>query len=118
VEFLGVIVGNGQVRVDPEVIKDWPIPKQKKDVQAFLRFCNFYHQKGFRKITKPVMSLTRNADFVWGVPQQLDYKKLEEGVAVETISFVPQDNGKFRVEADTSNYAMGAVLLQFIDGKW
>jgi hypothetical protein len=45
IEFLGVIVRNGQVRMDPKkvaVIRDWTIPKTKKDVQAFLGFCNFY----------------------------------------------------------------------------
>jgi hypothetical protein len=43
IEFLRVIVGNGQVRMDPKkvaVIRDWMIPKTKKDVQAFLGFCN------------------------------------------------------------------------------
>src|SRR6266852_6923855 len=61
VEFLGVIIWNSQVRMDPKkvaVIMDWPVPKRKKDVQAFLRFCNFYRLfiKDFRKIAKPLTS--------------------------------------------------------------
>jgi hypothetical protein len=46
VEFLGLIIGNGKIRMDPHkvaVIQDWPVPKKKKDIQAFLGFCNFYH---------------------------------------------------------------------------
>ena len=31
---------------------------------------------------------------------------------------IPRDIGKFRVEADSSNYANGAVLSQQIEGKW
>jgi hypothetical protein len=37
--FLGHIVGNGQVRPDPEklqIIKDWPVPKDVKQLQSFL----------------------------------------------------------------------------------
>src|SRR6266852_4719196 len=65
VEFLRVIVRNGQVRIDPKkvaVIMDWPIPKKKEDVQAFLGFCNFYRRfiKDFGKIAKPLTSLTGN----------------------------------------------------------
>jgi F0F1-type ATP synthase epsilon subunit len=46
IKFLGVVIGNGHVRMDPKevaVIRDWTIPKTKKDVQAFWGFCNFYH---------------------------------------------------------------------------
>src|SRR6266852_2994915 len=123
VEFLGVIVGNGQVRMDPKkvaVILDWPVPKKKKDIQAFLGFCSFYHRfiKDFGKIAKPLTSLTGNEEFQWGVPQQLAYEGLKEAVAEETVLFIPQDGGKYKLEADASNYAMGAVLLQFVDGKW
>src|SRR5438105_6353019 len=45
VEYLGVIVGQGQVRMDPHkvaAIGKWPEPKTVKDVQSFLGFCNFY----------------------------------------------------------------------------
>src|SRR6266849_3464162 len=116
VEFLGVIVGNGQVRMDPKkvaVIMDWPVPKKKKDIQVFLGFCNFYCRfiKDFGKITKPLTSLTGNEEFQWGIPQQLAYEGLKEAVAEETVLFIPQDGGKYRLEADASNYAMGAVLL-------
>ena len=45
VEFLGAILGHGQVRMDPVKVKgvlDWPIPQNLKDVQSFLGFYNFY----------------------------------------------------------------------------
>src|SRR6266849_1816430 len=56
------------------------------------------------------MSLTGNEEFQWGIPQQLAYEGLKEAVVVETVLFIPQDGGKFRLEADASNYAMGAVV--------
>ena len=45
VEFLGVILGHGQVCMDPVKVKgilDWPIPQNLKDVRSFLGFYNFY----------------------------------------------------------------------------
>ena len=46
-EYLGVIVGNGQVCMDPikvAGIADWKTPTDKRQVQSFLGFCNFYQR--------------------------------------------------------------------------
>jgi Reverse transcriptase (RNA-dependent DNA polymerase) len=45
VEYLGVVIGGGKVKMDPakvEGIAAWPTPTTVKDVQSFLGFCNFY----------------------------------------------------------------------------
>ena len=45
VEFLGVIIGHGTIRMDPAKVKtitDWPTPMRVKEVQAFLGLTNFY----------------------------------------------------------------------------
>jgi hypothetical protein len=39
-------------------------------------------------------------------------------LAKEAVLWIPHDTGMFRVEADASGYAMGAVLSQMINGKW
>lgn len=40
-------------------------------------------------------------------------------ITFEPVLAIPTDNGAFRVEADASNYATGAVLSQQgTDGKW
>jgi hypothetical protein len=47
VEYLGVIVSHGQVRMDPVKVTgvtEWPEPECKTDVQSFLGFCNFYRR--------------------------------------------------------------------------
>lgn len=55
VEFLGVIITHGQLKMDPkkiEALESWPTPRSKKDVQQFLGFVNFYRHfvKDFAKI--------------------------------------------------------------------
>jgi hypothetical protein len=45
VEYLGLIVSKGEIKMDPvkvQGVDEWTVPKGKKDVQAFLRFVNFY----------------------------------------------------------------------------
>ena len=45
VEYLGVIIGQGSVKMDPIKVKGiahWPTPATVKDVRSFLGFCNFY----------------------------------------------------------------------------
>jgi Reverse transcriptase (RNA-dependent DNA polymerase) len=45
VEYLGVIIGNGKVKMDPikvEGIANWPVPQMVKEVRSFLGLCNFY----------------------------------------------------------------------------
>jgi hypothetical protein len=45
IEFLGVILENSTVTMDPVKItgvEEWKTPKNVKDICEFLRFCNFY----------------------------------------------------------------------------
>jgi len=71
VEYLGVLIGNGTVKMDPvkvQGIANWPTPLTVKDVQSFLGFCNFYRIfiKNFSDITQPLNDLTcKNEQFIW-----------------------------------------------------
>ena len=45
VEYLGLIISEGELCMDPvklHAIQQWPLPKKVKDIQKFLGFCNFY----------------------------------------------------------------------------
>lgn len=45
IEFLGMIVEEGRVRMNPAKVKaisEWATPTRKKDPQSFLGFCNFH----------------------------------------------------------------------------
>ena len=45
-EFLGVVLENGTVQMDPAKLKgvtDWPQPQHVTDVHTFLGFMGFYH---------------------------------------------------------------------------
>jgi hypothetical protein len=45
IEYLGVIIAYNKVEMDPVKIAgvaDWPMPSNKKEVQSFIGFVNFY----------------------------------------------------------------------------
>ncbi|VDC05224.1 unnamed protein product, partial [Peniophora sp. CBMAI 1063] len=93
----------------------------KRDLQSFLGFCNFYRRfiKDFSKIARPLHNLTKkDVPWHWDTAQQTAFSELKEKITSEPVLALPRDEGQFRVEADASDYAVGAVLSQEQDGKW
>ena len=62
--------------------------------------------------------LTGNSEWEWGEEQQKAFDQLKSRICEEPVLAVPMDKGQFRVEADSSNFANGAILSQFINSKW
>ncbi len=116
-EYLGVIISEGSIRMDPVKIAgiaEWPVPTKKVQLQSFLGFTNFYRRfiKGYSKVVKPMTQLTGNDPWKWGEAQQDAFEELKRLLAEEVVLAIPTENGKFRVEADASEGAIGAVLSQ------
>ena len=62
-EYLGMIIGQGFVRMDPaklSAIKDWQPPSSVKGVCSFLGFANFYRKfiPNFSNVIAPIVLLT------------------------------------------------------------
>ncbi|SJL06532.1 uncharacterized protein ARMOST_09873 [Armillaria ostoyae] len=122
-EYLGVIISEGQVRMDPVKlagIAEWPTPMKKKELQSFLGFTNFYRKfiKNYSKVVRALTQLTGNAEWTWGAAQNQAFQQLKKQMAEDVILAIPNGTGRFRVEADASNGAIGAVLSQEQEGKW
>ena len=63
-KFLGLIVGRDRIKMDPkkvQTIAAWATPTCITDVQAFIRFANFYQRfiKDFSKIIALLVNLTK-----------------------------------------------------------
>jgi len=85
-----------------------------------MQFCNYYRTfiPNFVAVTIPLNGLTRKyTPFVWGDRQQAAFDALKKAIANNVVLTLPVPGAKFRVETDTSNYAVGGVLHQIIDGK-
>ena len=66
--FLGYIINGLEVKMDRAKIKtieEWAVPQKKKELQAFLRFANYYWRfiYNYSQWTKPLTKLTK--DVLW-----------------------------------------------------
>jgi hypothetical protein len=126
IEYLGLIVSEGQVSMDPVKVKgvqEWPRPKNKKEVQSFLGFANFYRHfiRDFSLHARPLFDLTKKeVKWQWDVSQQEAFEELKQQMTTAPVLALPDDDQPFRVEADSSDVATGAVLSQLSkeDSKW
>ncbi|SJL12751.1 uncharacterized protein ARMOST_16182 [Armillaria ostoyae] len=121
-EYLGVIISEGSIQMDPVKlagIAEWPVPTKKKELQSFLGFANFYRRFiSYSDIVCPMTRLTGKETWTWGTAQQIAFQRLKNQFAIDVILRIPTEKGQFRVEADASEGAIGAVLSQEQDGKW
>jgi hypothetical protein len=96
-------------------VTDWPMPSNKKEVQSFISFINFYQQfiPGFSHHARTLFDLTmKDVRFIWGLPQEDSFMKLKELVTSAPVLVLLNDDLLFRLEADGSGIATGAVLSQ------
>ena len=118
VEFLGVILENGTVTMDlikVAGVANWKTPKNVRDIRKFLGFINFYQCfiPNHSKKAKPMNDLLKKGiPFEWKQEQEDTFQKLKQAVQTEPVLLQPTQKKPFEVEIDTSNYAIGAVLMQ------
>ena len=118
IKFLGIILENGTVTMDPVKfmgVKEWKEPKNVHDVWKFLGFCNFYRRfiGGFSQITKVLNGLLKKGvKWTWGEAEQKAFEKLREQICKEPVLVQPNQKKQFEVKVDASNYAIGLVLMQ------
>ena len=124
IDFLGLIISQKGIRMDPGKVKavtDWPVPKTKRELQQFLGFVNFYRRfvKGFAGIAKPLTKLTGKDPWSWTQFQQEAFQRLKDEITSERILMIPKPGRPFRMETDASDFAIAAILSQLDeDGIW
>jgi hypothetical protein len=101
IEYLGVIISHNKVKMDPVKVTgvaDWPTPTNKKEVQSFVGFINFYCRfiSNFLHHAHALFDLTmKDIRFIWGLPQEDSFMKLKELVTSSPILVLPNDNLPF-----------------------
>lgn len=126
VEYLGLVISHNQVAMDPakvSAVVDWPRPKDKKEVQSFLGFTNFYRRfiEKFSAMARPLFDLTKkDVSFEWTEECQRGFDDLKRTITSAPILVLPDEHQPFRIKADSSDFATGGVLQQLSkdDGKW
>jgi hypothetical protein len=92
IEYLGIIISHNKVEMDLVKIAgvaDWPTPSNKKEMQSFVSFVNFYRCfiLGFSHHACALFDLTmKDVRFIWGLPQEDSFMKLKELVTLALSS--------------------------------
>eukprot|EP00455_Lapot_gusevi_P008523 TRINITY_DN1372_c0_g2_i1.p1 TRINITY_DN1372_c0_g2~~TRINITY_DN1372_c0_g2_i1.p1 ORF type:complete len:829 (+),score=-144.52 TRINITY_DN1372_c0_g2_i1:148-2487(+) len=115
--ILGHIVDEKGVRVDPnkqKKIKDWPNPKDKKQLEKFLGLCNYLrdHIPRYTQLTHTLNQLRGRASFDWKPEHTQAFEALKEACSRSFVLNYPSWNKKFCLVTDASTTGIGAVLFQ------
>jgi len=74
--------------------------------------------KDFAKIAKPLHEMMRKeTKWSWGERQQKAFEESKKRFMTELVLVTPDLDKEMRVEADTSDFAMGGVLLMKCEDK-
>ncbi|GJU41443.1 putative reverse transcriptase domain-containing protein [Tanacetum coccineum] len=118
VQFLGHVIDNKGIHVDPakiKSIKDWASPKTPTEIHQFLGLAGYYRRfiEGFSKIAKPMTKLTqKKVKFEWGDKQEAAFQLLKQKLCSAPILALPEGSEDFIVYCDASIKGLGAVLMQ------
>jgi len=118
IDFLGVMVGAGTIRMDPgkiRTVQDWPTPRTPTNVRAFLGFTGYYRYfiSGYSATARPLLELTKkHTPFHWGQAQEKSFRMLQQAMCTSPVLFQPDYSRQFYLQTDASAYGLGAVLSQ------
>ncbi|GJP39194.1 hypothetical protein CLOM_g23584 [Closterium sp. NIES-68] len=118
VQFLGHIVSTQGVHVDAkkiEAVRTWKTPENVKELQQFLGFANYYNRfvPQYAKIAAPLTNLLKkNMPYNWGPRHQEAVEQLKQALTSTPVLILPYPERNYVIEADASDQAVGAVLMQ------
>ena len=120
-EYLNHLVTPGGLKTNPKVVrvvKDFPCPKNVKEVCHFLGLASYYRRfvPGFSSIARPLHELThKDAHLKWSEQCQKAFTLLKEKLTSAPVLVYPSFNKPFTLETDASISGLGAVLSQVQD---
>lgn len=125
-KYLGYVVDKHGLRTDPDKVKailNYVTPSNRKELKRFLGTATWYRRfvPNFSTIAGPLNKLTSTKNnspaFQWTDEADVAFKKLKECLVSAPVLSCPNFELPFQVHTDASNYGVGAMLTQCINGK-
>ncbi|KAK0580012.1 hypothetical protein LWI29_035005 [Acer saccharum] len=118
---LGHVISHKGIEVDKakvEVIRSLQPPRSVKDIRSFLGHAGFYRRfiKDFSKITRPLcVLLQKETEFDMSDECMVAFDTLKDALTTAPVIVPPNWELPFELMCDASDYAIGAVLGQWVD---
>uniref|UniRef100_A0A8C5PCY7 Reverse transcriptase/retrotransposon-derived protein RNase H-like domain-containing protein n=1 Tax=Leptobrachium leishanense TaxID=445787 RepID=A0A8C5PCY7_9ANUR len=120
VQYFGHRVGGGKQRPKPEKVEaivNWPTPRTKTQVMAFLGTAGYYRKfvPNYSSIAKPLTDLTKKSlpsQVAWASECEKAFKQLKRALTDAPLLSAPDPSKLFLVHTDASTFGLGAVLSQ------
>ena len=126
VEYLGLVLSEGHMEMDPVKYDHWgqglANPKECHQGSVLHGLCELHHRfiPKFSHVASPLHCLTKKAEpWWWTELEETAFWLLKSFFMLAPILILPDQDGHFWLETDTSRYATGAILSQLHDDeKW
>jgi hypothetical protein len=118
VPFIGHIISNGGISVDPAKVWEivaWSIPRTVTEVRSFLGLAGYYRRfiEGFSKIAKTMTSLLeKEKKFKWTWKCQDSFNHLKLRSMSPPVLIMPDLQKGFDIYCDACGQGLGCVLMQ------
>lgn len=124
VTYLGYLLNEKGVAIDStriEPILNYSRPRSVKDIRRLLGLAGFYQKfiKNYSKIVAPISDLLKKnpKKFVWTEAAEEAFQVLKSALVSAPILMNPDFSHPFTIESDASDNAVGAALVQTIEGN-
>ncbi len=121
--FLGHVISGEGVKTDPSKVSavcDFPVPQSLKDLQRFIGLAGWYH-RFIPKFSEKAVSLhalkQKNATWVWTDECQTAFDTIKQDLTNAPVLIPPDLSKSFKVQTDASEFGLGAVLTQDLEGE-
>lgn len=118
-KYLGFLVDNIGLRTDldkVDCILSYPKPKTLKEIRRFIGMTSWYRRLicNFAEIAAPLHDLlkTKTRTIKWSENAEAAFTKLKSELIKSPVLAMPDFSRSFVIQCDTSNKAIGAVLVQ------
>lgn len=124
IRYLGYLLTDRGISIDGSRISpilDYARPRNVKDVRRLLGLAGFYQRfiKEYSRIVVPITELLKKTKkkFMWTEEAEQAFTELKSVLTSAPILANPDFSKSFTIESDASDTAVGAALIQDIDGE-
>ncbi|XP_043865494.1 LOW QUALITY PROTEIN: uncharacterized protein LOC122757455 [Drosophila mojavensis] len=121
--YLGHVISGEGICTDPakvEAIQSLPSPSNLKELRQCLGMASWYRRfvPNFASLVQPMTKLLKKGQkWIWSEEQEEALQKLKESLTTAPVLACPDFSAKFVLQTDASDYGLGAVLTQEVEGQ-